>query len=102
MTILVMTTMILLSLLCTVLSIVVILYFVKELYLDKDVLTLVVYENIEDGKVKFRWRLVARNNEIVATSGESFNSLQACMNNVALITKYAKTSSVIRRIKEKE
>lgn len=46
---------------------------------------LVIYKDEQD---KFRWRLTARNGNILADSGEGYDSRQALMKGVRAVTKF--------------
>jgi uncharacterized protein YegP (UPF0339 family) len=42
-------------------------------------------EFLRDQKENFRWRITARNGEILGESSEGFSSAQACKNNLKLL-----------------
>ena len=43
---------------------------------------------------KWRWRLVARNEEILADSGQSFTTKESCERNVMLVKRVAPTAPI--------
>lgn len=53
------------------------------------------FQVYRDNSHQWRWRLVAANNRIIATSGESYINKQDCLHAIDLIKAYAATAPVI-------
>ena len=46
-----------------------------------------LYRMYRDARGEWRWRLVAANNRILADSGESYSSRQACLAGIDLVKR---------------
>lgn len=54
-----------------------------------------VFKIYKDSGQNWRWVLLGRNKNVIAISGESFDSRQECLQSISLIKANLPTSSVI-------
>ncbi len=55
------------------------------------------FQIYEDNSGEYRWRLLADNNQVIATSGEGYKSKADCMRGVDLVKASAPQASVKER-----
>jgi uncharacterized protein YegP (UPF0339 family) len=53
------------------------------------------FEVYTDGRGEFRWRLKASNGQVIATSGEGYNSKASCLNGIESVKTNAPDATVV-------
>jgi uncharacterized protein YegP (UPF0339 family) len=53
------------------------------------------FEVYKDKSNQFRWRLIAPNGTIIASSGEAYSSKQACLDGIASVKRYAPSAEIV-------
>jgi uncharacterized protein YegP (UPF0339 family) len=54
-----------------------------------------VFYVYKDARGEYRWRLVARNNQIIAVSGEGYVAKPSCFAGITLVKQSAAAASVV-------